>query len=109
VFHLADGLVVAIYAATRTFPADEVFGLSSQVRRAGVSVAANLVEGCGCHSDREYLRYLRCAFSSLREVGYLIDLASRLGYLGQLEARRLNGRQRRTAAALGALIRSVAA
>ena len=80
-FELADGLVMAVYQATRSFPKDELFGLTSQLRRAAVSVAANIVEGCARDGEKEYLNFLNMAFGSLREAGYLIDLSTRLGYL----------------------------
>jgi len=66
-FELADGLVMAVYQATRSFPKDELFGLTSQLRRAAVSVAANIVEGCARDGEKEYLNFLNLAFGSLRE------------------------------------------
>jgi len=80
-FQKADALVIAIYGATRHFPKDERFGLTSQLRRAAVSVPANIVEGCARLSQKEYLHFLNIAFGSLREVGYFIDLAHRLEYI----------------------------
>jgi four helix bundle protein len=80
-FALADALVIEIYRATRNFPRDELFGLTSQMRRAAVSIAANIVEGCARKNEGEYLHFLNMAFGSLREVGYYIDLTQRLGML----------------------------
>jgi len=81
VFHMADDLVIKVYEATRSFPRDELFGLTSQMRRAAVSVPANIVEGSFRRSESEYVNFLNIAFGSLAEVGYYIDLSHRLGYL----------------------------
>ena len=76
-FVFRDNLAVAVYQTTRNFPKSELFGLTSQVRRAAVSVPANIVEGCGRPSEKDFLRFLGIAFASVREVGYLIDLSDR--------------------------------
>lgn len=80
-FQVADGLAIAVYRETRAFPADEKFGLVSQLRRAAVSIASNIVEGCGRNSDSDYLRFLDIASGSAREVEYQLGLAKRLGFL----------------------------
>ena len=78
VFHLPDELVVEVYKSTRGFPVEERFGLQSQLRRAAVSVAANIVEGCTRDSRRDYLHFMSIALGSASEVRYLVDLAQRL-------------------------------
>jgi len=80
-FELADELALAVYEATRAFPKDEQFGLTSQMRRAAVSCASNIVEGCARNSESDYLRFLDMAYGSVREVEYQASLAHRLGYL----------------------------
>ena len=87
-FQVADQLVVAVYAASRSFPRAEQFGLTSQVRRAAVSIASNIVEGCARSSEMEYLRFLELAYGSAREVEYQAGLCTRLGYLEPTAARR---------------------
>jgi len=82
-FELADELVLAIYKATHHFPKEEIYGLTSQMRRAAVSVASNIVEGCARQSESEYLRFLEVAFGSLRELHYQFSLSQRLGYLAE--------------------------
>jgi four helix bundle protein len=80
-FQLADVLVVDLYRATRAFPPPERFGLQSQLRRASVSVTANLVEGCARRSERDYLHFVAISIGSASEVRYLIRLSVRLGFL----------------------------
>lgn len=104
-FCLADSLVTT-YKATREFPSDERFGLCAQMRRAAVSVAVNIVEGGARPSEREYRHFLVISFGSVRELGYLIEVASRLRYADSMSADYLFSLQGRTAAALAALIRS---
>jgi four helix bundle protein len=81
VFAMSDALVVDIYKATKTFPADERFGLQSQMRRAAISAASNIVEGSARRTTSEYVNFLNVANGSAAEVRYLVDLSERLGYL----------------------------
>ena len=77
----AMDLVEAVCRATRGFPSDERFGLTSQVRRAVVSVPSNIAEGQGRASTREFLHFLSVAYGSLLEVETQIHIAHRLGYM----------------------------
>jgi len=76
-----DDLVVAVYEASMAFPKAEVYGLTSQIRRAAVSVAANIAEGSGRNTRKDFLHFLYQARGSLREVEYYVHLTRRLGYL----------------------------
>ena len=80
-FVLADEVALLIYQVTTTFPKEELYGLTSQMRRAAVSVPSNIVEGCARSSKADYLRFLYMAFGSLRELHYQFDLATRLGFV----------------------------
>jgi four helix bundle protein len=81
VFELADEVALLIYQITAGFPKDEIYGLTSQMRRAAVSVPSNIVEGCARASHLDYLRFLTIAFGSLRELHYQLNLSARLGFL----------------------------
>jgi four helix bundle protein len=74
-------LTLSIYAATGTFPREESFGLTSQLRRAASSVPANIVEGCGRDTNAEFARFLYIALGSAKELEYHLLLAHDLGYL----------------------------
>lgn len=106
-FELADELVVMIYRATKGFPKEEVYGLTSQMRRAAVSIPSNIVEGCARESQSEYLRFLEIAFSSLRELNYQYGLAGRLGYLNESDTSECELKMLETEKVLGALLRSL--
>ena len=106
-FQLADELVLSLYEATKTFPREEMFGLASQMRRASVSVAANIVEGCGRDGEADYYHFLNIAFGSLREVGYYIHLAHRLNYLSNEVAETLTSKSDEAARVLSGLMRSI--
>ncbi len=106
-FPLADALVIDLYRATKTFPRDEMFGLTSQLRRAAVSIASNIVEGCARNSQADFVRFLDTAFSSAREVEYQLTVAARLGYLAADQADSLNQQIIETSKVLYGLMRSL--
>ena len=80
-FELADRLALSVYQETRLFPSEEMFDLTSQMRRAAVSVPSNIVEGCARHSQADYVHFLDIAYGSARELQYQVSLAARLGYV----------------------------
>jgi four helix bundle protein len=81
VFDQADTLVTAVYRATATFPLEERYVLQAQIRRATLSAAVNIVEGCARRSTREYLNFLNVANGSTAEARYLVAVAHRLGFV----------------------------
>ncbi len=81
VWRLAMDLVVDIYRVSAKFPADERFGLTSQIRRAAVSVPANIAEGNSRSTRRDYAAFLSVAKGSLAEIETFLFIAVRLGYV----------------------------
>jgi four helix bundle protein len=106
-FELADQLALSVYRETKTFPKEELFGLTSQIRRSAISVASNIVEGCARHSEMDYLRFLDTAYGSVRELEYQLSLATRLGLLRAEPGGRLDTICQETGKVLHGLIRSV--
>ena len=104
VFQMADDLVVEVYRATRSMPAEERFGLQMQLRRAAVSVPTNIVEGSARHSSREYANFLNIALGSATEVRYLLGLSQRLDLLKKPDAEALVAKYDRLVRALSALV-----
>ncbi len=106
-FQLADQLAILVYQATRCFPREELFGLRAQMRRAAVSVASNIVEGCARRTQADYLHFLDIAFGSFRELEYQVSLAHRLDYLRTDAYELLHEKRIETSEVLAALIRSL--
>jgi four helix bundle protein len=100
---LADDLAATIYSCTRSFPREEIYGLTSQLRRAAVSVPTNIVEGSTRESQREYLHFLHISRGSLSETEYLLSLAKRLGYVNESDFTAIAIQLRRTFACLHGL------
>jgi four helix bundle protein len=81
VWKRAIDFVVTVYKMTESFPRDERFGLISQIRRAAVSIAANIAEGAGRHTSKEFKYFLSNAQGSVSELATELLIAQRLGYL----------------------------
>ena len=80
VWQKAHQFVLAVYLLTKTFPKEEVYGLSSQFRRAAVSIAANIAEGFRRRGEADKLRFFNIAQASLAECKYYLILSRDLGY-----------------------------
>lgn len=78
VWEKSHRLVLGIYETSRSFPASEIYGLTSQVRRAAYSIPANIAEGCGRGSDAEFSRFLQIAMGSASELEYFLLLVKDL-------------------------------
>jgi len=83
-------MTLSIYRKSKTFPSEEMYGLTSQVRRAAVSIGANIAEGCGRRSDTEMRRFLQIARGSANELEYHLQLAKDLRYLSPNDFEDLN-------------------
>ena len=80
-WELAHELVLSVYRSTAHFPSSEQFGVTSQLRRAASSVPANIAEGSGRTTDKDFLRFLDIALGSLKETEYFLLLSKELNYL----------------------------
>ena len=83
IWKLSHFLTLEIYKITEGFPKEEVFGLTSQIRRASSSIGINIVEGCGRGSDEDFKRFLRNASGSAFEVEYILLLSKDLSYISE--------------------------
>jgi four helix bundle protein len=106
-FELADELALLVYRRTISFPREEQFGLTAQMRRAAVSIASNIVEGCGRQTHADYVRFLDMAHASARELEYQVSLAKRLEYLTALDAQELERHAAETCKVLNGLLRAL--
>ncbi|MDB5260693.1 MAG: four helix bundle protein [Candidatus Nomurabacteria bacterium] len=74
-----------IYKLTKGFPKEEIFGITSQLRRAVVSISSNIAEGSSRPSKKDYSRFIDIAIGSLKEVESLLEVSFRLGYMSEIE------------------------
>jgi four helix bundle protein len=103
----AHALTLAVYQKRRAFPKDEMYGLTSQLRRASDSVGANIAEGCGRRSDAELRRFVQIARGSANEVEYHLLLARDLDFLTKQEYTQLEAKVLEIQRMLAALIQSL--
>lgn len=83
IYQLAKELALIVYRETKNFPREEMFGLTSQMRRAAVSITANIVEGSVKDSKKDFLRFLSIARGSAAELEYYIELSKNLTYIDE--------------------------
>ena len=101
-------LTTEIYAVTKGFPKDELFGLTSQLRRAVVSITSNIAEGSGRNSDVDFAHFLELAYGSAMEVASLLFVAADAGHLTLILRDTLLGLTTEVTAQLNALNHSLA-
>ncbi|NQS76887.1 MAG: four helix bundle protein [Peptococcaceae bacterium] len=107
VWQKAHDLVLKIYETTQDFPKEELFGLTSQIRRAAVSVASNIVEGKARGTAREFRRFLFMARGSLEETKYQIYLARDLNYIDERKYKKVQKSMNEVGRLLAGLIKSI--
>lgn len=107
VWQKSHELTLKIYKITKDFPKEEMFGLTSQVRRAAVSVPSNVVEGKARGSNKEYKRFLLMARGSLEEVKYQLLLAKDLGYIEEVVYKEIYEKTDEVGRLLGGLIKNL--
>jgi len=83
VWERSHQLALEIYKATKNFPKEELYGLTSQIRRSSMSVPTNIAEGCGRFTDPDFARFLQMAMGSASETEYQLILAHDLGFLNK--------------------------
>ncbi len=91
IWKLSHNLTLEVYTASADFPSNEIYGITSQLRRAVTSVPTNIAEGCGRDSDAEFNRFLTIALGSASETEYLLILSKDLGYLNSITFEKLIG------------------
>ena len=106
-WQFADELALLVYQATDLFPKSELFGLTQQMRRAAISVAANIAEGCIRKTRKEYLHFLNIAQGSLMELDYYVYFSFRLHYLDENSYKSLSNLCDQAAKTLFGLIKAV--
>jgi four helix bundle protein len=100
-------LTLAVYRVTATFPKDELYGLTSQIRRASASIPANIAEGCGRSGKAELGRFLQVSMGSASELEYHLLLAHDLGYLQDADYRQIEAQAVEVKRMLSSLIVSL--
>ncbi len=108
VYAKALELAKVVYRITTAFPGEERFGLTSQMRRAGVSIGSNIAEGCGRRGDKELLGYLHIALGSASELEFQCELAIELGYVRSDDLGQLLGQVVAVKRMLSRLIKAIA-
>lgn len=103
----ADDLAVSVYSKTKSFPREELYGITSQLRRASVSVSTNIAEGASREHKKDYLKFLYIAKGSMAETEYLLHLSRRLEYLQDDEYKKLDDMRKETTKTLQGLITAV--
>ena len=107
VWRVADDVAVRVYTVTGGFPIAERFGLTSQMRRAAVSVPSNIAEGCGRNGRGDLRRFIQVALGSANELDYQLSLSTRLGYVESPVALELHGEITRVRQMLGSMLRGL--
>jgi four helix bundle protein len=107
VWHKAYDLALSVYEVSRGFPREEMYGLTSQLRRAAVSIGANIAEGCGRRSDGELVRFLQIARGSASEVEHHLLLARDLKFLHATAHQNIEKRLQEVQRMLTSLVSSV--
>jgi four helix bundle protein len=80
----ANKFVIEVYKKTESFPKQEIFGITSQLRRAALSIPANIVEGRATQSQKDFIRYLNIAEGSSKECAFFLEISYSLGFLDEI-------------------------
>ncbi|KAF2509326.1 MULTISPECIES: four helix bundle protein [Flavobacterium] len=107
VWQKSISLVTKVYKVTRTFPKEETFGLTSQIRRSSVSIPSNIAEGSGRESNKDFLRFLYISLGSLFEMQTQLEIAKNIIYINEEEFNLLYEDSREIERMLASLIKKL--
>ena len=107
VWQKADELAYEVYLETKKFPEDEIYGITSQLRRAVLSIPTNIVEGAGRQGKKELKQFINISLGSLSETEYLLEFCLRLKYLSKEVYQKLEGLRNKTGALLWKFYKSL--
>ena len=109
VWEKSHQLALAVYMVTREFPKEELYGLTSQIRRSGMSIPTNIAEGCGRFTDADFARFLQIAMGSASETEYQLILAQDLGFLPKDSYEKLHNEVEEVKRMLASLLKTLRA
>jgi four helix bundle protein len=107
VWEKSHQLALAVYKATKEFPKEELYGLTSQIRRSSMSVPTNIAEGCGRFTNADFARFLQMAMGSASEAEYQLILARDLGFLSNDVYEKLHNDTEKVKRMLTSLIKTI--
>ena len=107
IYQRAIEFAVEIYKLSKMFPKEELYGLTSQIRRAAISISLNIAEGSGNHSAREFKRFLEIALRSNYEVMTCLEIALKLNYCERKDFERLITEADEIAAMIAGFLKSL--
>jgi four helix bundle protein len=99
--------VLSVYSATASFPKNEIYGLTNQLRRVAVSVPANISEGAARNALKDFIRFLYISFGSLSEAETLLIISRELGFISPSEYDSMQGKIKRISSQISGLIKSL--
>jgi four helix bundle protein len=102
-------LALSIYKTTKSFPKEEVYGITNQMRRSALSIPTNIAEGYGRDSDLEFERFLTFIMSSAKELEYLLLFSSELDYLDEVSFKKLDVELKEIQRMINTLIKKISA
>ena len=103
----ADHLAVLVYILTRKIPKEELFGFTSQLRRAALSVVLNIIEGYARQQRQDHRRFLEIAFGSVKETMYLLEFGVKIGYFIGSDVKNISSQYEEVARMLWAKIQTL--
>ena len=107
IWQKAMNLVTEIYQLTNLFPKEEIYGLTSQIRRSGISIPSNIAEGYGRNGTKDYLKFLNIAIASLYEMQTQLEIAYNLKYINEFQFNKIFEESREIERMMSSFIRKI--